>query len=169
MVKHKYADRGKAKPKSIKSKAKLSTQRKLSRFGKKQKVGHSGSVTDYIGRTRAIKKLQLSIKDFRRLCILKGIYPRDPTKAPHGREQTYYHVKDIAYLAHEPLLAKFRQTKTFLKRITKSIHRHEWDDAKRMWQNEKPVRYRGQARAFCAVDRKRAAVWRIPRPGHSTA
>ena len=33
MVKHQYAARGKPKPKSIKSKAKLSAKRKLSRFG----------------------------------------------------------------------------------------------------------------------------------------
>lgn len=33
MVKRKYAERGKPKPKSIKSKAKLSAVRKLSRFG----------------------------------------------------------------------------------------------------------------------------------------
>lgn len=36
--------------------------------GKKQKKGHAGGVTDYMGRTRAIKKLQITIKDFR--CVV---------------------------------------------------------------------------------------------------
>jgi len=111
MPKARYAERNKNAPTK---KRRLTGVIGGSRLGKLQskkvKSGTYGTVSEYVGRTRAIKRLQLSISDFRRLCILKGIYPRDPKDKKHlDKKQTYYHHKDIMYLAHEPLLRKFNE------------------------------------------------------------
>ena len=99
--------KGKIKKKSIKSKAtNVGSKRKLARFGKDRKKGMAGTVVNYISRTKAIKKLQITLRDFRRLCILKGVYPRDPKKSPDGKSKTYYSIKDIYFLVS--LLFSFR-------------------------------------------------------------
>jgi len=106
----------------------LGSKRKLARLGKKQHKGTSGIVAEHVTRSRALRILQISLKDFRRLCILKGIYPRDPSKRlPGTRNQALYAAKDIAYLQHEPILASFRQTKAFMKKMAR--HAGRGDDS----------------------------------------
>ncbi|KAM3132456.1 hypothetical protein pb186bvf_015415 [Paramecium bursaria] len=101
-------------------------------MGKKIKKGQVGPVKEYVSRTKAIKKLQVNLKDFRRLCILKGIYPRDPPKKLKKQNKTYYHVKDVAFLKSESILNKLRERRANLKRIRKALIRGDRLKARRM-------------------------------------
>merc|ERR1711939_1098245 len=109
----------------------------------RKKKGEAGAAKNYITRTQAIKKLQCSMADFRRLCILKGIFPRQPKstkKANKGSTApaSFYYIKDIQYLLHEPVLQKLRQYKTFSKKLSKAVGRGEWTTAKSLEENQKP-------------------------------
>ncbi|EGV60757.1 hypothetical protein CANTEDRAFT_116824, partial [Yamadazyma tenuis ATCC 10573] len=105
-----------------------------------KKRGTSGNAKNFITRTQAVKRLQISLADFRRLCIFKGIYPREPRnkkKANKGSTApvTFYYAKDISYLMHEPVLHKFREHKTFAKKLQKALGRGEIRDAEKLEQN----------------------------------
>lgn len=58
---------GRTKKKSIKANvtSKFSAKRKLSRMGKKVKKGQMGPSTEFITRSAALKRLQITLKDFR--------------------------------------------------------------------------------------------------------
>ncbi|OAA68825.1 pescadillo [Cordyceps fumosorosea ARSEF 2679] len=102
--------------------------------------GDSGAAKNYVTRNQAIRKLQISLPDFRKLCIWKGIYPREPrskkkvSKSSTASTTFYYH-KDIQYLLHEPLLQKFRDTKALEKKISKALGRGDVKDAARLDSN----------------------------------
>ncbi|KAH8352724.1 hypothetical protein KR084_005946 [Drosophila pseudotakahashii] len=81
----------------------------------------SGEATQYISRRAALRKLQLSLNDFRRLCILKGVYPREPKhrrRAQKGSSEikVLYHTKDIRFLLHESIVWTLRDYKIFAKK-----------------------------------------------------
>ncbi|KAI8093376.1 Pescadillo N-terminus-domain-containing protein [Halteromyces radiatus] len=112
-------------------------------MGRIQKKGVKGAASNFITRQQALKKLQISLADFRRICILKGIYPREPRnkkKANKGSTApvTFYYVKDIQYLLHEPLLAKFRAYKAFAKKLNTVLHKGEISSAKSLSENNRP-------------------------------
>lgn len=105
-----------------------------------KKKGTAGAAKNYITRSKAVSKLQISLADFRRLCIFKGIYPREPRnkkKANKGSTApvTFYYAKDIQYLMHEPVLAKFREHKTFSKKLSRALNKNELGDADRLEKN----------------------------------
>merc|ERR1712038_2076721 len=96
----------------------------------------SGAATQFISRRRARKKLQLSLADFRRLCILKGIYPHEPKnkkKVNKGSTapRTFYFAKDINFLAHEPLIEKFRAHKATIKKLKRHTGRRDFVQAEK--------------------------------------
>ena len=90
-----------------------------------------------------VRKLQISLPDFRRLCIFKGIYPRQPRSRQKAAKNstpntTFYYSKDIQYLLHEPLLNKFREHNALAKKIARALGRGEEKDAARLERTHTP-------------------------------
>ena len=86
----------------------------------KKKKGTSGTAVLYCTRNQALSRLQLRLAEFRRLCILKGVHPREPKRKLAGQNKTYYHVKDVAFLQHEPLLAAFRAQRAHARKVRRA-------------------------------------------------
>ncbi|KAI9767107.1 MAG: mRNA-binding ribosome synthesis protein nop7 [Geoglossum simile] len=112
-------------------------------MGKIKKKGTSGQAKNFITRTQAVRKLQISLPDFRRLCIFKGIYPREPRNKKKASKSstpstTFYYTKDIQYLLHEPVLRKFREHKTFAKKLSRALGRGDVSTAARLEKTAKP-------------------------------
>ncbi|KAG8289704.1 mRNA-binding ribosome synthesis protein [Homalodisca vitripennis] len=105
--------------------------------GQRKKKYQSGEGVQYMSRARAMKKLQLTLKDFRRLCILKGIYPREPRvrkRAQQGKAgiQTLYHKKDIQFLMHEPIIWKLRDMKVHFRRLGRAKSLRKFGEMKHL-------------------------------------
>ncbi|KAI1119122.1 Pescadillo N-terminus-domain-containing protein [Nemania sp. NC0429] len=109
-------------------------------MGRIKRKGEAGNAKNYITRTQAVKKLQITLPDFRKLCIWKGIFPREPRNRKKASRSstastTFYYAKDIQFLLHEPLLQKFREQKTLEKKISKALGRGDASDASRLERN----------------------------------
>jgi len=101
-----------------------------------------GEASNYVTRKQAMQKLQLNLKDFRRLCVLKGIHPREPRNRKRAQKgdmtkiKTMYHEKDVRFLLHEPIVWKFRDFKVFLKKLKKAYAKGNENAAERLKSNK---------------------------------
>ncbi|XP_057739279.1 pescadillo homolog [Arachis stenosperma] len=91
-----------------------------------------GNAAKFVTRSQALKQLQINLPLFRKLCILKGVTPREPKKKFKGTHQTYYHVKDVAFLHHEPLLEIHREIRVHERKIKKAEAKKNLERAKRL-------------------------------------
>lgn len=85
----------------------------------------------------------MSLSDFRRLCILKGIYPRDPKNKKKlsktgSTSGTYYWAKDIQFLLHEPLVATLRDTKSYAKKVARYTRKRDFAKVQSLEEHLKP-------------------------------
>ncbi|KAH6564516.1 hypothetical protein BASA50_001469 [Batrachochytrium salamandrivorans] len=109
-------------------------------MGGKVKKGEKGNTIKYVPRSQAIKKLQISLAQFRRLCILKGIYPVEPKNKRQVTKgstllRTYYFRKDIQFLLHEPVLRTFREQRSHRLKVNKAIGKKQFIIAKQLQEN----------------------------------
>ncbi|BAT94213.1 hypothetical protein LR48_Vigan02g211400 [Vigna angularis] len=91
-----------------------------------------GNAAKFVIRSQALKQLQISLPLFRKLCILKGVTPREPKKKFKGTHQTYYHVKDISFLHHEPLVEIHRAIRVHERKIKKAEAKKNHERANRL-------------------------------------
>ncbi|GKA42430.1 pescadillo [Tanacetum coccineum] len=68
----------------------------------------------------------------RKLCIFKGVFPQYPKKKVKGNRHTYYHMKDILFLKHKPLLEKFCKMRSYDKKVKKAMSKKNKDLAERL-------------------------------------
>ena len=99
---------------------------------KRLKAGEQGPCTHYVTRAQALKKLQLSLADFRRMCIIKGVYPRQPARMLKGADKTYYHIKDLNFLARDPVKDAIYDKEAADKKARKLVARGEKPRARRL-------------------------------------
>jgi len=88
--------------------------------------------------------------------VSQGIFPREPRhrkRANKGNSvsTSFYYAKDIAFLAHEPVLRKLREHKAFAKKLSRALGRGEWSSAKSLDDNRPTYRLDHIVKERCAT------------------
>ena len=85
----------------------------------------------YLTRMQATRLLQTDSMGFRRLCILKGIYPRAIGRSKQkasGNDKQYYLTKEIKWLVHDQINSKAHAYEAFEKKVRAAKAQHRFKD-----------------------------------------
>ncbi|CAI9283187.1 unnamed protein product [Lactuca saligna] len=85
-----------------------------------------GNAARYITRSQAVKDLQEIMYSS------KTFFLETQRKKVKGNHHTYYHMKDILGLKHDPLLVKFREARTYEKKKKKAMSKKNKDLVERV-------------------------------------
>jgi len=95
----------------------------------------------YLTRMQATRMLQTDSMGFRRLCILKGIYPRAIGRSKQkasGNDKQYYLSKEIKWLVHDQVTSKAHAYEAFEKKVRAAKAQHRFADLKSLQEERKP-------------------------------
>jgi pescadillo protein len=95
----------------------------------------------YLTRMQATRLLQTDSMGFRRLCILKGIYPRAIGRSKQkasGNDKQYYLSKEIKWLVHDQIASKVHAFEAYEKKSRAAKAQHRFTDLKAL-QERKPA------------------------------
>lgn len=105
-------------------------------MGKKIKKGTKGEQTKFLTRAAAIRRLDIPIKDFRKLCILKGVHPREPRNKRTNNHTTYYHVKDVRYLETDKTIDYFKALKVYKRKLHRAKVKQDKTEIRHLKENK---------------------------------
>ena len=87
----------------------------------KNKVGKSSNL---VIESDAINRTDLEPKDLKRMCILRGVYPREMPK-DRNSPWAYFHKEDLKMINNDPMSWFIREHAAWLKRYNKKFNRKE--------------------------------------------
>ena len=89
----------------------------------KNKVGKSSNL---VPESEAINRTDLDPKDMRRMCILRGVYPREMPK-DKSSPWSYFHKEDLTMINNDSMAWYIREHASWLKHHNKRFYRQEQD------------------------------------------
>eukprot|EP00993_Chasmostoma_nieuportense_P005762 NODE_637_length_1988_cov_176.296077_g590_i0.p1 GENE.NODE_637_length_1988_cov_176.296077_g590_i0~~NODE_637_length_1988_cov_176.296077_g590_i0.p1 ORF type:complete len:637 (-),score=205.53 NODE_637_length_1988_cov_176.296077_g590_i0:76-1929(-) len=118
-------------------------EKRVLKYSKKLKKKNIRFQRKYLARAQATRKLDISLAVFKKLCIIKGVYPRLPSHLPtrvgRRKEHIYYRRIDINDLMQDPLLAVLRKNVAFQRRVKKKLIKGDHWGAKSFKQVKEPA------------------------------
>ncbi|CUG91715.1 Hypothetical protein, putative [Bodo saltans] len=98
----------------------------------------------YLSRMQATRLLQVDSINFRRMCILKGVYPRAIGRSKQkvsGNEKQYYLAKEMKWMVRDQILSKIMAFKAWEKQVKRATAMQQKSDIERLHSDAVKPKY----------------------------
>ena len=99
----------------------------------------------FLSKMQAQRLLQIDSMAFRRMCILKGIYPRSILRSRQkdsGNTKQYYLTREIKWLVHDDVRARLAAFEAWNKKVRRAKAQHRFDTLKALHDAKSKPAYR---------------------------